>query len=260
MTTCRECFEEDPQRQAQLMYVELPEDQIINTKCERGHEVLGVIQTQKWELLLELGAMAYLDGYYREAVSTFAAAYERFLEFYIRAVCHAREIPVEQLNATWGMIKKQSERQLGAFMLLYLLNEKTPPPQPSSSRTEFRNLVTHQGVFPKQTQAFEYMEWVYNFIVEVGRALRAKHEDAAQAVINQALFNASRKVPRRPDKNGLYHSSTTALHTLLNWILVPWGEVPFEQALADLKERKDFFWSRSADEGSQSQNPKSEAP
>ena len=47
----------------------------------------------KFELLFELGINALIDGYPREAVSSFASALERFYEFFCQVAALALSIP-----------------------------------------------------------------------------------------------------------------------------------------------------------------------
>src|ERR1700681_1770876 len=57
--------------------------------CGRGHISCVQLLNLKFELLFEMGLNALVDGYGREAVSSFAASLERFYEFYWRvAMAH----------------------------------------------------------------------------------------------------------------------------------------------------------------------------
>lgn len=55
--------------------------------CPRGHKSFRQLSEEKFVLLFDLGALALLDGYAKEAVSTFASAYERFVEYCIKVIC-----------------------------------------------------------------------------------------------------------------------------------------------------------------------------
>jgi hypothetical protein len=41
----------------------------------------------KFEVLFDLAANAIVDGYYREAIASFAASLERFFEFFVHVAC-----------------------------------------------------------------------------------------------------------------------------------------------------------------------------
>ena len=50
--------------------------QLLQIKCSRSHETTAILQEQKFEILFDIGAHAILDGYYREAVSSFTSSLE----------------------------------------------------------------------------------------------------------------------------------------------------------------------------------------
>lgn len=62
-----------------------------------------------------------MDGYFRDAVASFSATLVRFFEYYIRVVAAKRDIDKEVFSKSWGAIKNQSERQLGAYIFLYTI-------------------------------------------------------------------------------------------------------------------------------------------
>src|SRR5690349_14819867 len=82
--------------------------------CAKGHTTNYVLSQQHFETLFENGVHAIHDGYYREAISAFAAALERFYEFYVRLISRKNNIPQDEFEKGWKAVSKQSERQLGA--------------------------------------------------------------------------------------------------------------------------------------------------
>ena len=110
----------------------------------------------EFELLFDLGITAILDSYYREAVSAFAAAIERFYEFFLTAISIKRGVSQEEFDKTWKIIANQAERQLGAFVLLYL-NERGRTPQTLKDKSvSFRNAVIHKGRLPTRGEAIDF--------------------------------------------------------------------------------------------------------
>lgn len=115
---------------------ELRDDNTYPITCDQGHESIVFFDSHKFELLFEMGIYAMLDGYFRESVSNFAASIERFHEFSIevfiqnlfRNMKAANSIDnswskldrINQYDRAWKMISNQSERQLGAYTMLYL--------------------------------------------------------------------------------------------------------------------------------------------
>jgi hypothetical protein len=59
-------------------------DGLYTGKCPNGHDLLIGTQTRPHEMLFGIALNAIIDGYNREAVSSFAARMERYFEFAIR--------------------------------------------------------------------------------------------------------------------------------------------------------------------------------
>ena len=113
-------------------------------------------------------------------MSSFAAALERFHEFYVRLQCDGYEVDEANLEAAWKHIASQSERQLGAFTLVYMLEHKKPPPVLRQSDVEFRNAVIHKGRVPTRERAIEFGERVVQIIMSILTPLRANAEDVVR--------------------------------------------------------------------------------
>jgi hypothetical protein len=160
---------------------DLQDSLLYEVTCKMGHVSRVVIMNPKFDLLFESGIAALKDGYYREAVSSFAVSLERFYEFSIRVFLKQLidKIGQSHFDETWKIISKQSERQLGAFYALYLTTYNKPPMIfngkflaaysvnlgiPGNDPTEFRNKVIHSGYVPNQNQALNYGEGV-NFYI-----------------------------------------------------------------------------------------------
>ncbi len=54
----------------------------------------------RFEVLTETAMQAIVDGYYREAVASFAASLERIFQFYVEVVTHSKGIDGATLDAT----------------------------------------------------------------------------------------------------------------------------------------------------------------
>jgi hypothetical protein len=54
--------------------VDLSDDGAYFGECKFGHKIASVMQMPKYEVLYESGAVALLNGFHREAVSSFATA------------------------------------------------------------------------------------------------------------------------------------------------------------------------------------------
>src|SRR5271169_2454402 len=96
------------------------DDGLYTGKCPQGHDLLIATQTLRHEMLFEIALNAIVDGYHREAVSSFAASVERFFEFAIRVMASSQKVATGVYADAWKVLSKQSERQLGAYILLYV--------------------------------------------------------------------------------------------------------------------------------------------
>ena len=55
--------------------IEINDENLYEYVCPRGHQSFSQLSEEKFVLLFDLGALALLDGYAKEAVSTFASSY-----------------------------------------------------------------------------------------------------------------------------------------------------------------------------------------
>jgi hypothetical protein len=164
----------------QFLDAHLSDSGVAYFTCPQGHRGATIVQMLKMEMLFQSGCMALVEGFTMEAVSSLAAALERGLELYIRVICRKRGLAPDALEKMWKHIGKQSERQLGAFQVLYCL-ETGEAFQFPGSRAEFRNKVIHQGFVPSPAKAVKYAEWVRERICHLLQIL----EETASAELEQ---------------------------------------------------------------------------
>jgi hypothetical protein len=248
---CMACFQEDGKPSDEATSVEMRDDGLYTVTCSRGHVTVTALQEQKFELLFDLGSMALLDGYPREAVSSMAAALERFYEYYVQVVCLKQGIPYESFIEAWKPVVRQSERQLGAFLFIYLSENKKPlegsivdarPPESPGLRTrptwtEFRNNAIHKGYLPSTEEVLVYGDLVYQFIYRLIAELKSSCAEAMQ----KATFH---HVKRAADPGSGKRISTMAIPTLIN--LVRDGPASsFGEALKGLERYKRWLYHRA---------------
>lgn len=139
--------------------------------CEKGHLNRFFISNPKYELLFEMGLCAYYKGFYREAVLDFAASLERFYENCINIFVIKRFQNTEKydniLQKLWKPISKQSERQYGAFLSIFLISTGHMSPLFEEKQVELRNKVTHKGYFPTKEETLRYAHAVAKYIIEI---------------------------------------------------------------------------------------------
>lgn len=156
-----------------IVAAHLRDDGAADVTCPLGHQFVVVSPHDKYEILFDAGSLALIDEYPREAVADFAAALEQFFAFFIQLVSdnylidENPDVPnqpttVSDIDAaqTWSQVAAQSERQLGAFLYVYLLTMGTTY-QLDKKGIELRNKVLHRGYLPTLHEATKYGEGVW---------------------------------------------------------------------------------------------------
>jgi hypothetical protein len=159
-----ECLREFGKPTEEFHKVEFRDDGCYEITCTYGHETTTILQQQKFEVLFEIGAHAVLDGYYREAVSSFTSSLERFYEFSLRVFLENASKSDLLFQSCWKKVASQSERQLGAFTFLWASNFGEPPELLSNVQVSFRNEVIHKGKIPSKEEAIQYGNSVLSVI------------------------------------------------------------------------------------------------
>jgi hypothetical protein len=170
------------------------EEALAFIECSRGHKSAVLLQSQKFEILLESAANALIEGYTLEAASSLSSAYERFFEFAINVFCKKSKVPKEAIDETFEQVSKQSERQIGAFLFLHLLvfgkhyplNKKIP---------ELRNRVIHQGYIPTPDEVIKLGELIYQEILAITNLLSGDLSGELQQVVMETVQVRNEKIP-----------------------------------------------------------------
>lgn len=154
------------QRAASPLILELlpKNDSVYEIDCPKGHRFPANILLHDFQKLFEVAINALADDYYREAVGSFAASYERFMELFTRIVMKANGVAGDELDNGWKIMSRQSERQLGAFIILFVLEFGSKPPLLANAQVELRNNVVHKGYFPTKAECMRYGTAVMNSI------------------------------------------------------------------------------------------------
>lgn len=211
--TCERCRKEDHANVESLSRVEFNDSGRYEVQCSRGHTFTTFLQQQKFEILFEIGAYAINDGYYREAVSSFTSSLERFYEFFIKVICVSKNIELTDFQETWKDVSNQSERQLGAFMFLYLLENGSKPALLHKKKIEFRNAVIHKGKIPNKEEALEYGQAILDLIRPMIKKLREDYDEDMLITIGHYLFGI------RKDDDPFFGITTLSIPTIINLII-----------------------------------------
>lgn len=210
LIACMQCFKETGKPSNEFNHVEFRNDGRYEIKCDFGHEATTILQQQKFEILFEIGANAILDGYYREAVSSFTSSLERFYEFSLRVFLE-RDSKSEMLfKDCWKQVAPQSERQLGAFVFLWASNFGECPDVLSKNRVEFRNGVIHKGKIPTREEAILYGDAVIGVLRPKMLALKMRFPTEIMKVTADHLSDC------RHDSDNGKTVSTMSIPTILS--------------------------------------------
>lgn len=165
---------------------QLADDGLYQVKCDKGHLGNVILGNVKFELLFEMGLNALVDGYPREAVSSFTSSLERFYEFYWRVAMTHAGVAASDIDQAWKPLSKMSERQLGAFTTASLVLTKSKPNLLNTNKqVPFRNNVIHNGYVPKNEEAVDFGRSVMVLIQEGLEELRCLESEALINVYKQ---------------------------------------------------------------------------
>lgn len=170
--------------------LEVGNSNLYRVECAEGHVQKVSLPQQRHEILFEVGSYAIVDGYYREAVSSFASALERYYEFFVETI--SIHIGTEEAyRESWKKIFSQSERQLGAYIFSYFLTYSKSPDILCKKLVELRNKVIHKGHIPSYWEAVKFGQHVADLISDGCGILNQSHPNEIREMIRRATYGAS---------------------------------------------------------------------
>ncbi|ORP13054.1 hypothetical protein B7978_11025 [Vibrio cholerae] len=180
---CNECHKNGEVDNAAVLTI--TNDNVYIVVCDKGHTQKLSIPHLKHEVLFEFGVSAIVDGYYREAISSFAASLERYYEHFIRVVSQRFSTTLED---SWKEVKSQSERQLGAYIFLHLHIFGECPELLPNSLIKLRNESIHKGIIPTKDKAIKFGENVAELINSGTNNLHEHFGGQLREVLRQVMF------------------------------------------------------------------------
>ena len=108
-------------------------------------------------------------------------------------------------------MSNQSERQLGAFVVSYLMENKTPPVLLKTDKANFRNSVIHKGFIPNKQQAIDYGKYISELILPVLQKLMRNDYDLVGKVIFQQMPIPNPESNSKKVSGGATYFLTTAV-------------------------------------------------
>lgn len=170
-----------------LFQISINETGLYPYQCKNNHNNIVQLQAFKFELLFQSGLQSICDKYFLESILSLSASLERFYEFYIKIMLKSKGLDNAIIVNVFKKISNQSERQLGAFIILYSFLKKQQPPMLLDENTsiKFRNMVVHKGYLPNEREAIEYANKVYDIIRYYYRELLTEHNDAVFDLLSE---------------------------------------------------------------------------
>lgn len=126
----------------------------------------GAITECRFQVLFDFATHYFANGDYRSCLINAQCALERYREFFIRLVLAKHCLKDEDIASYFKSMSKQTERQIGAFNTVFLLNRKQISSDISNKMTSYRNDVIHKGTFPNKDQTFVFCKRVIDIIAE----------------------------------------------------------------------------------------------
>lgn len=190
--------------------MEFRDDGRYEIKCSFGHVTTTVLQQQKFEVLFDIGVHAILDGYYREAVTSFSSSLERFYEFALRIFLEKASKSDELFQSCRKKVGGRSERELGAFVCLWASNFNAAPELLSDAQVGFRNDVVHKGKIPTRDEAIQYGDSVLSVLRPKLLSIRERFSEEVSKVTVYHLRGC------RSDSNNGKNVSTMSISTIVS--------------------------------------------
>lgn len=209
--------------------------------CDCGHHNFVMLQEQKFEVLFQIGANAILDGYYREAVSSFTSSLERFYEFCVRIFSRKHGVDPKVVKQATAFYTNSSERQFGSFLFLYLIEFKKLPITKSKDKKmrEFRNQVIHNGKIPSRDEAVWYGNEVRVFVLKMILLLQERYFEQIQELVIETLHE---KLLHNDSSGGVVSTmSGGCILSLANGMIEQALTRNLEQDLSDIQKMREMM-------------------
>jgi hypothetical protein len=183
---CHKCMESHRHSKREYMQsVEIIDSRHYEITCKRDHKIFTTLAEEKFDVLFEIAINAIIDGYYREAISSFAASLERFYEYAIDVILEFSQIQRAATISTWKSVSPSSERQLGAFIYVWLIQFRENPETLSNPKVSFRNKVIHKGHIPTKSEAVAFGDAVAGIILPKAQRIRTDLATAIARINNR---------------------------------------------------------------------------
>jgi hypothetical protein len=172
---CSQCVHPSSEsyKDSPVYFVEQISEGAYAHKCRAGHWMVQILNNPRHEVLFESGAVAFLFGFDREALTSFHVALERFYVFSTKVLARHLGISDEDVNESLKNHANLSEREFGAFVFTYLIAFRRPFAFHKELKefVERRNKVIHAGKIPTRAEVMKHGQTVYTIVRSLSDAL-----------------------------------------------------------------------------------------
>lgn len=137
--------------------------------CDEGHSFIYTSENLEYELIYFYALQAFRQKFYREAIMSAAASFENFQGVVIKSMSFWTTAPNQlrgnNLEKAMKTTLKLSERRNGAYTLICALEGKEAPSLDSNS-VGLRNNCAHNGYYPTEIEAYNFIAAVHALIKE----------------------------------------------------------------------------------------------
>lgn len=219
--TCRleKARNSDPKKIVKRHKAVVTDNQIYRFTCSDGHKnIVGHLES-RYVVMFEVAVHAMIDGYYREAVSSFMSSLEVFYLFYIKTILEKNNIPVQEVKVYINTVENRSEVLNGAFKSVYILETKKASPNFPQKKVTLRNNIIHKGLIPSELQALKFGDAVMNVIHEVIGSMSDDCWNTAIKLVNDHVHDFPNEIGLDVKKSTQSFQNIVGLKTNLQTVM-----------------------------------------
>jgi hypothetical protein len=219
---------EQPEHYLPIPFEAVNDSGIYDFVCSKGHQAKTYLNNINFEILFDYSVNAIADGYYREAVSSFTSAMERYFEFFIKVSLRNSKTEFNEIDKIWKPISKQSERQLGAYITLYAQTfNELPLLLNSNKEVPFRNKVIHQGYIPSKQEAINFGNRTLEIIESSLLLLKHNFPEITKEVFDKYGYSGKAKlIIEKEEKEKKTESNVGCVNILTTISVLSGREIP----------------------------------
>ncbi len=118
-------------------------------------------------------------------------------------LCLSGGVDYEKFSDAWKRVASRSERQLGAFVFVFLREFGEPPDILGNKLTKLRNDVVHNGKIPSRGEALKFGDNVLSIVRPKIALLKSEHSDTVRQVVAQSLSDKGHKISDEASRSTL---------------------------------------------------------